>query len=251
MHRRRDRGRAPGPFQAPAAAAAPSSAAQPRNPLMAWAEQVWARAWPRALRQQWAGTQWFVAVLGSLRARPNPPLERGGAQPRRRTLASSSSGCLRIRYPSRDLCCGGGASARIGEHEIADGNKIRPGASERFHLVQRAGKPEAGKLKQLGPPCHSFQDGLQRWAPAGAVRLAEHDVIRAQLARDHGIVPGREPPATSDTIRLEAGKRRLQRFHSAEMGTVGSRTYRKLGISVEEESNPLFLHPRSERLDVI
>jgi hypothetical protein len=29
------------------------------------------------------------------------------------------------------------------------------------------------------------------------------------------------------------------------MGTVGSRTYRKLGISVEEESDPLFLHPRS------
>src|ERR1700731_2075526 len=188
MHRRRDRGRAPGPFRAPAGAAA-----QPRRPLMAWAEQAWARAWPGALWQQWAGAQLFVAVPGWLRARPKPPLARGGAQPRLRTLASNSSGCLRIRYPSRDLRCGGGASARIGEHAIADSNKIRPGASERFHLVQRAGKPDAGELKQLGPPCHSFQDGLQRWTPAGAVRLAEHDVIRAQLARDHGIVSGRKP----------------------------------------------------------
>ena len=72
-----------------------------------------------------------------------------------------------------------------------------------------------------------------------------------QLARDHGIVPGCEPSAAGDTIRLEAGKRSLERFYPAEMGTVGSRTHRKLGISVEEESDPLFLHPRSECLEVI
>ena len=98
---------------------------------------------------------------------------------------------------------------------------ISPGASERFHLVQRAGKPDAGKLEQLGPPCDPFQDGLQRRPAAGAVGLAEHDIIRAQLARDHGIVPGCEPSAASDTIWLEAGKRSLERIHPVEMGTVG------------------------------
>ena len=102
--------------------------------------------------------------------------------------------------------------ARICKHPITERHEIGTGTSERIHLVERGGESHAWQLEHLRPPGDPLDDCAEGRPMAARFRLAEHDVVGAGFAGEHGIVPGRKPAAAGNARRPERRQHRLERF---------------------------------------
>ena len=150
---------------------------------------------------------------------------------------------------SVDLDQRGLGTARIGPDEIADQHEIGAAGGEVVRLFERGGKADAGRLEQLGPPVQPLGDRLRRRALALCIRFAEQHVIRADLARIHGMVPRRQPADAGDAIGLERWQRLFQRGDAGQVRAVGAATCDQFGMAVDEQRGARLLDRRRQRLD--
>ena len=80
--------------------------------------------------------------------------------------------------------------------------------------------------------------------PSGT-RLAEHHVVGARFAREHGIVAGGEPAAAGDALGLERRERGAEIVDAGEMRAVGARTRHHLRMAVDDQRRAPCPAPRA------
>ena len=73
--------------------------------------------------------------------------------------------------------------------------------------------------------------------PPQAIGLAEHHVIGASLACEHGIMTAAQAAGAGDAVGFERADRGGQRLDAGEMGAVGAGAGRELGMAVEQKRN--------------
>ena len=78
----------------------------------------------------------------------------------------------------------------------------------------------------------------------GGIGLAEHHVVGARLARDHGVMPTAEPPCAGDAAGLKPRQRRLERVRSRKVRTVRAGTGTSSGRPSRSRAAPDSCTPR-------
>jgi hypothetical protein len=81
--------------------------------------------------------------------------------------------------------------------------------------------------------------------------FAEHHVIGASLAGEHGIMTAAQAPGAGDTVGLEHAERGGERRDPGEMGAVGAGAGDDFGMAVEEKRNIAALNDGSDGFDAV
>ena len=136
-------------------------------------------------------------------------------------------------------------------YPITERDEIGAGLRERSDLVETCGIAHAWLLEYFGPPRNTFLDGVEWRAAAQAIGLAEHHVIGASLACEHGIMTAVQAAGAGDALGFERADRGGQRFDAGEMGAVGAGADRDLGMAVEEKRNIAALNDGGDRFGAI
>ena len=140
-------------------------------------------------------------------------------------------------------------AAPVAPDGLADRDEIRARARQRLDFVDIRRIGDARNLENLRPPGDPVQHGLEG-GPA-AVRLAEHDVVGARFASQHGVVAGRESAAAGDTVGLERRSRGLERIGPGQVRAVGFGARDEPGMAVEQQRRPVALDQDAQRLDAL
>src|SRR5271169_1859738 len=107
-------------------------------------------------------------------------------------------------------------------YPFTERDEIRASLCEWRDLVEMRGIADARRLEQLRPPFDPLQHGIEGRAASGAVGLAEHCVVGANLAGEHGIMTARQAAGAGDALGLERRQRGVERLDPGEMRAIGA-----------------------------
>ena len=79
-----------------------------------------------------------------------------------------------------------------------------------------------------------------------AIEFAEHDVIGASLADQHGIMTAAQPASAGDPVRFEHGNGRDKAYSTAQMRAVGASAHHNVRMAVDDKRDIATLHHGGE-----
>ena len=142
-----------------------------------------------------------------------------------------------------------GRAARIRPDEVVHQDEIRAGARERVAPPRARRHSRRRAARTVRPTIRSRSAIASTDGRCPGIRLAEQHVIRAELARDHGVVPRRKSADAGDAVGLQRWQRLLQRLDAGQMRAVGAGARDQFGVAVEQKRRARVLDRGRQRLD--
>jgi len=113
-------------------------------------------------------------------------------------------------------------------------------------FILTGGISDAWDFEQLYPPDQAFPDFFKARPTAVAIEFAEHDVIGASLADQHGIMTAAQPASAGDPVRFEHGNGRDKAYSTAQMRAVGASAHHNVRMAVDDKRDIATLHHGGE-----
>jgi len=135
-----------------------------------------------------------------------------------------------------------GHALRRRPYPVAQRDKIGAGPHERRYLLLAGDISNAWNFEQIRPPSQTFLQFFEVRPAAIAVRFAEHDVIGASLAGEHGIMTTAQTAGAGNPFGLKQRERRGEPLNAAQMRPVSPGPCHDLGTVIDDKRNVARLH---------